>query len=167
MQEPTRLNSGEGRRRWGRRNDTRTRRSCRGSGEGIPQGAPISPLLSNLYMRRFILGWKVLGHERRLGAHIVNYADDFVICCRGNASAALEVMRAMMERLGRAVNEDKAGICRLPAESVTFPGYAIRRCYSKQTGRAYVGTRPSNKSVRRVTPAVIFAVSGRARLSPR
>jgi len=48
-------------------------------GRGTPQGAPISPLLSNLYMRRFVLGWKALGHERRLRAYIVNYADDFVI----------------------------------------------------------------------------------------
>jgi group II intron reverse transcriptase/maturase len=57
-------------------------------GRGTPQGAPISPLLSNLYMRRFVLGWKVLGHDRRLGAQIVNYADDFVICCRGTAEQA-------------------------------------------------------------------------------
>ena len=60
---------------------TRTRDAAR------PQGAPISPLLSNLYMRRFMLGWKTLGHEQRLRAHIVNYADDFVICCRGTADA--------------------------------------------------------------------------------
>ena len=35
-------------------------------GRGTPQGAPISPLLANLYMRRFVLGWKTLGHEQRL-----------------------------------------------------------------------------------------------------
>jgi RNA-directed DNA polymerase len=132
------------------------RRTTRAKDEkrGIPQGAPLSPLLSNLYMRRFVKGWKVLGHERRFGAHIVNYADDFVICCGGNAEAVMTVMRAMMGRLGLEVNEDKTGIRRLPDESVDFLGYTIGRCYSTQTGRAYVGTRPSKKSVRRVTQAV-------------
>jgi RNA-directed DNA polymerase len=54
------------------------RRSTRNrdEGRGTPQGAPISPLLSNLYMRRFVLGWKTLKHEKRLQAFIVNYADD-------------------------------------------------------------------------------------------
>src|SRR5262249_36552822 len=61
-------------------------------GRGIPQGAPLSPLLANLYMRRFVLGWKQLGHEQRLDAHIVNYADDFVLCCRGSAAQALTVV---------------------------------------------------------------------------
>jgi group II intron reverse transcriptase/maturase len=135
----------------GRRRTNRARREKR----GIPQGAPISPLLSNLYMRRFVLGWKVLGHERRLGAHIVNYADDLVLCCsRGNAEAALAVMRRMMGRLKLEVNEDKTGIRRLPDESVDFLGYTIGRCYSVQTGRAYIGTRPSKKRVQRVTQEI-------------
>jgi group II intron reverse transcriptase/maturase len=57
-------------------------------GRGTPQGAPISPLLSNLYMRRFVLGWKKLGWEEKLQARLVVYADDFVILCRNNAQEA-------------------------------------------------------------------------------
>jgi RNA-directed DNA polymerase len=117
---------------------------------GSPQGAPISPMLSNLYMRRFILGWKVLGHERRLGAKIVNYADDFVICCRGTAWEAMATMRTMMRKLKLTVNEAKTHVCRLPDESFDFLGYTIGRCYSTRTGRAYLGTRPSRKKVLRL-----------------
>jgi len=101
----------------------------RDEGRGTPQGAPLSPLLSNLYMRRFILGWKVLGHERRFDAHIVNYADDFVICCRGTAVAAMAAMRDMMARLRLTVNETKTRRCRGPDEPfwVTPSVGAIRR----------------------------------------
>src|SRR6266566_5704745 len=57
---------------------------------GIPQGSPLSPLLANLYMRRFVLGWKMFGLERALGARLVTYADDLVILCRkGKAEEAL------------------------------------------------------------------------------
>src|SRR6266498_1426471 len=97
----------------------------RDEGKGTPQGSPLSPLLSNLYMRRFILGWKVLGHERRLDAHIVNYADDFVICCRGTAAEAMTVMRDMMAKLGLTVNEAKTRLCRGPDEPFNFLGYTI------------------------------------------
>src|SRR5438270_12974599 len=94
----------------------------RDEGRGTPQGAPISPLLSNLYMRRFVLGWKALGHERRLDAHIVNYADDFVICCRGTATEAMTVMRRMMSKLKLTVNETKTRLCRVPDEKFDFLG---------------------------------------------
>jgi RNA-directed DNA polymerase len=124
----------------------RTTRS-KDEGRGVPQGAPISPLLSNLYMRRFVLAWKVQGHERRLDAHIVNYADDFVICCRGTAEEAARTMRNMMTRLKLTVNEDKTHLCSLPEETFDFLGYTIGRCYSPVTGRAYWGMRPSKKKV--------------------
>jgi RNA-directed DNA polymerase len=117
---------------------------------GCPQGAPVSPLLSNLYMRRFILGWKSLGHQQRLGARIVNYADDFVICCRGTAEEAMCVMRDMMGRLKLTVNETKTRLCRVPDESFDFLGYTMGRCYSPKTGRAYIGARPSKKKVARL-----------------
>ena len=117
---------------------------------GCPQGAPISPLLSNLYMRRFVLGWKVLGHEQRLQARIVNYADDLVICCRGSADDGLAVMRQMMEQLRLTINEVKTHICRIPQESFDFLGYTFGRCYSTKMGRAYIGTRPSGKKIKQL-----------------
>ena len=116
---------------------------------GIPQGAPISPLLSNLYMRRFVLGWKTLGLEERLQARIVNFADDFVICCRGTGKQAMAAMRTMMEKLKLTVNEEKTWRCRIPQEHFDFLGYTFGRCYSTKSGRAYIGTRPSTKSIRR------------------
>jgi group II intron reverse transcriptase/maturase len=123
-------------------------------GKGTPQGSPISPLLANLYMRRFILGWKELGHEQRLGARLVNYADDFVICCRGNAEEAMTVMRNMMSKLKLTVNEKKTRLCRLPEETFDFLGYTIGRRYSAKTGRASLGTKPSAKKVRRICDAI-------------
>ena len=126
----------------------------RDQGRGTPQGSPISPLLSNLYMRRFVLGWKVLGHEKRLGASIVNYADDLVICRRGRAQEALATMRVMMARLKLTVNETKTRVAKLPEEKFDFLGYTFGRCYSPKTGRAYLGTIPAKKRVKRICQAI-------------
>ena len=131
------------------------------SGRGVPQGAPISPLLSNIYMRRFVLGWKVLGHEARLDAHIVNYADDFVICCRETAEQASRAMRDMIKRLKLTVNEEKTHICHVPDEPFDFLGYTIERCYCRRTGRAYIGTRSSKKRIQRICSEVSEVTSSR------
>jgi len=65
-------------------------------------------------MRRFVLGWRKLGHEKPWKAYIVNCADDLVICCRVGAEQALTEMRAMMSKLKLTVNENRRGsvICR-------------------------------------------------------
>ena len=126
----------------------------RDEGRGTPQGSPISPLLSNLYMRRFVLGWKKLGHEQRLKARIVTYADDLVICCRDRGAEALAAMRDMMGKLRLTVNENKTRVCSLPEEKFDFLGYTFGRCYSPQTGRAYLGTTPSKQRVQRVCAAI-------------
>lgn len=124
------------------------------TGRGTPQGAPISPLLANLYMRRFILGWKQQGWEERLEARIVNYADDFVILCRGSAQEARERMQKIMGVLKLTVNEKKTKTCRLPEESFDFLGYTIGRCYSPRTGCVYLGTRPAKQRVKRICAEV-------------
>jgi len=101
-------------------------------------------------MRRFVKGWKTGGHERRLDAHIVNYADDFVICCRGTAEEAMSVMRGMMSKLKLTVNETKTRLCRLPEDTFDFLGYTLGRIYDRRTGYPYLGPRPSRKKIERL-----------------
>jgi len=113
----------------------------------LPQGAPISPLLSNLYMRRFVLGWKSLGYGERLQARIVNYADDFVILCGKSAERAHATMSALMGKLGLRVNTEKTRLCKVPEESFDFLGYRFGRCYSTKNGREYIGAQPSTKKI--------------------
>ncbi len=134
----------------------RRRRSTtnRDTGRGTPQGAPISPLLSNLYMRRFLLGWKALGYQERLDARIINYADDFVICCRGTGEAAMSVMQRMMDKLKLEVNEEKTRLCRAKEEPFDLLGYTIGVFHSRQTGRSYVGKWPSKQSVRELLATI-------------
>src|SRR5262245_44801628 len=130
---------------------------------GIPQGSPLSPLLANLYMRRFVLGWKKLGLERSLGSRIVTYADDLVILCRrGQAEEALQRMRELMGRLKLTVNEEKTRICTVPEGEFDFLGYTFGRMYSAKTGQARLGMRPSKKSIRRMVEK-IHALTAQAR----
>jgi len=128
---------------------------ARDNRRGIPQGAPISPLLANLYMRRFVLGWKMLGLERSLGTRIVTYADDLVILCRkGKAEDALQRLREIMGKLKLAVNEEKTRICKVPEGEFDFLGYRFGRMYSARTGQARLGYRPSKKSIQHAVDTI-------------
>jgi len=132
--------------RGGRRRTNRARRERKGT----PQGSPISPLFSNVYMRRFILGWKVLGYARRFKAEIVNYADDFAVLGKSPAAEMRSAVEVLMKRLQLPINAEKTRCCRLPEESMTFLGYRIGRNWRRDTGHAYIGTRPSPASVQRI-----------------
>jgi RNA-directed DNA polymerase len=135
---------------------------ARDNRRGIPQGSPISPLLANLYMRRFVLGWKKLGLERSLGSRIVTYADDLVILCRrGKAAEALRRLREIMGKLKLTVNEEKTRICKVPEGKFDFLGHTFGRMYSARTGKAYLGYRPSKKSIKRMVENV-HALTARA-----
>jgi RNA-directed DNA polymerase len=145
----------------------RTSRTSRNKddGRGTPQGGVASPLLANLYMRRFVLGWKTRGHERQIGAYIVNYADDFVICCRpGKAAQAMAAMRWMMDKLRLTVNERKTRRCHLPDETFTFLGFTFGPQVSWRTGRRYLMPSPAKNKVLAICNRISEETSGRTTL---
>jgi len=133
---------------------------------GIPQGSPISPLLSNCYFRRFVLAWKQFGHEEKLNARIVNYADDFVICCKPFTSRrALVAMRRIISGIGLQVNHEKTHVVNLLAkEHFDFLGYTIGQ-FVTSDGNTYYGTRPSKKALKKVMRKIHAETSRRWLLS--
>jgi len=125
-----------------------TRRSP--GNQGTPQGGVISPLLANIYMRRFLKAWEQRGYEHSLKTRIVNYADDFVILCRGTAPRALAEARAILTRIGLTLNEAKTRTCQVWQESFDFLGYTFGQCYAPKTGKPYLGVQPSRKRLARL-----------------
>jgi RNA-directed DNA polymerase len=124
------------------------------STRGTPQGGVISPMLANLYMNRFLKYWRQRDCGKTFGAEVVSYADDFVILSRGEAAAALEWTRRVMERLGLALNDAKTTLRDARCERFDFLGYSFGSHRHRRTGRSYLGVSPSPKSVRRIKAKV-------------
>jgi RNA-directed DNA polymerase len=120
----------------------------KGSQVGTPQGGVISPLLANIYIHRLLKAWKKFDLERKLRARIINYADDLVIVCRGDAEAALGWLRWIVERLGLKLNEGKTCVRDARTEHFDFLGYTFGPQISWK-GERYVGFAPSKKRVKR------------------
>ena len=120
---------------------------------GTPQGGVISPLLANIYFRRFLVAWEQFGWHEKYRTRIVNYADDFVILSRGRGREALLAARKLVSALGLTLNEEKTRLCQAGRESFNFLGYTFERLY-RFGGQPYLGKRPSDKSVQKFREAV-------------
>lgn len=121
---------------------------------GTPQGGVVSPALANLYMNRMLKGWRQTRRGEQFRAHIVNYADDFVILSRGKAKEALEWTRGVLERLDLTLNEKKTSLRNARQERFDFLGYTFGPHINPRDGGAYIGYSPSNKSVGRIKQKV-------------
>ncbi len=124
------------------------------SKRGTPQGGIVSPLLSSIYMNRFLKHWRITGQGARLQAEIVNFADDFVILSRGHADEALAWTRQVMTRLGLSLNEAKTSVRDARQESFDFLGYSFGPQRYRKDGHWYLGASPSKKSVARLKEKV-------------
>jgi RNA-directed DNA polymerase len=62
--------------------ETRPMKGGKRNTRGTPQGGVASPLLANIYMNRFLKHWRLTGCGDTFQAHVISYADDFVILSR-------------------------------------------------------------------------------------
>jgi RNA-directed DNA polymerase len=107
---------------------------------GAPQGAVLSPLLSNIYL-------DPLDHQMAAaGFEMVRYADDFVVLCRTaeDARRALEVVQAWVAENGLTLHPTKTKIVDARTTGFDFLGYHFR-------GR---GHWPRTKSLRKLKDAI-------------
>src|SRR6478735_5332912 len=145
LRAPVEERDGDGKRRMsGGKNN-----SC-----GTPQGGVASPLLSVIYMNRFLKHWRLTGRGEAFRAYIISYADDFVILSRGCAEEALAWTKAVMIRLGLTLNEEKTSLRDARSESFDFLGYSFGPHRYRKDGHWYLGASPSKKSVQRLKTKV-------------
>jgi RNA-directed DNA polymerase len=117
---------------------------------GTPQGGVASPLLSVIYMNRFLKHWRLTGRGEAFRAHVISYADDFVILSRGRAEEALTWTKAVMTKLGLTLNEAKTSLKDARQECFDFLGYTLGPRHLPNGGRWHLGASPSKKSVQRI-----------------
>ena len=107
-------------------------------------------MLSVIYMNRFLKHWRLSGRCQAFRAHVISYADDFVILSRGHAAEALTWTKAVMAKLGLTLNEAKTSVKEARRESFDFLGYTLGPRRFPNGGRWYLGAAPSKKSVQRI-----------------
>jgi len=118
--------------------------------KGTPQGGVISPLLANLYLHLLDRIWERHKLKTKLGAHLVRYADDFVVLCRQGIDRPMEVIRLMLDRLGLVLNAEKTHVVDAKQGGFNFLGFEIRIARSWRTGGHYANVQPSKKSLKTI-----------------
>jgi len=118
--------------------------------KGTPQGGVISPLLANCYLHILDRKWQRRHLKGKLQAHLVRYADDFVVMCRKEVEEPLKVVRQVLERLGLSLNEAKTRIVDATETGFDFLGFTIQMSQGASTGKPYPNVRPADKSLKKI-----------------
>jgi len=122
----------------------------KGNSKGTPQGGVISPLLSNCYLHILDRVWQRRHLRGKLQAHLVRYADDFVVLCRKDVAEPLKVVRHVLKRLDLSLNEAKTHVVDATQASFNFLGFSLRLNRGRRTGKPYPHVCPAEKSLKKI-----------------
>lgn len=132
---------------------------------GVPQGSPLSPLYSNIFLNLLDRVWHSRRYPENLGANLYRYADDVVLVCRKNAAQALQAFEVIVARMGLALNPEKTRITAM-ADGFEFIGFEFVRRRSPVTGHAVVYIFPSKTGQRRLRRQIKCFTKRRAPIAP-
>jgi RNA-directed DNA polymerase len=118
--------------------------------KGTPQGGVISPLLASCYLHILDRIWQRRHMKVKQQAHLVRYADDFVVMCRKDVQEPLKVVRYVLDRLSLSLNEAKTRIVDATQASFNFLGFSIRMSRGMRTGKPYPHVCPAEKSLKKI-----------------
>ena len=105
---------------------------ARNTNRGTPQGGVISPLLANIYFRRFLLAWKKLGYQESCDSVVVNYADD-------RAPRATDREMNLVRLRNCTTDEGKVPRDRLTGAGLKSPSAAVAKSHGREHRRKRSG----------------------------
>jgi Retron-type reverse transcriptase len=122
---------------------------------GTPQGGVVSPLLANIYLNALDRFWVNNGYgtNRNHDAHIVRYADDFVILCHHDPNRYFDLARSRLDRLSLTINKEKTRIVDA-IEGFNFLGHTFIRGESRKNKQYKTYYYPSDKAMKSVKAKV-------------
>jgi RNA-directed DNA polymerase len=132
---------------------------------GVPQGSPISPLYSNIYLNLLDQLWHKRDYPDRLKATLHRYADDAILVCRKSAFAALWAFESIAQRMGLTVNRHKTRITKL-TEGFNFIGFHFVKRRSPNSGKSGSYIFPAKDSQRSVRRKIKSFTKRRAPIPP-
>jgi len=132
---------------------------------GVPQGSPISPLYSNIYLNLLDQVWHRRGYPEKLGATLHRYADDGILVCRKDATQALQAFEGIALRMGLTINREKTRITKL-TEGFDFIGFQFVKRRSPNSGKLSIYIHPSKSSQRNIRRRIKSFTKRRAPIRP-
>jgi RNA-directed DNA polymerase len=133
---------------------------------GVPQGSPISPLYSNIYLNLLDQLWHSRGYPAKLGATLHRYADDALLVCRKSARPALAAFEAIATRMDLTLNRDKTRATRL-TEGFDFLGFEFVKRQSPTSGKNTIYLFPAKSAQQKIRNKLKYLTSRRAPISPQ
>src|SRR5262245_42743154 len=147
--------------------DQEGKRRTKPTERGTPQGGVISPLLANIYLHLFDRVFLSYCRATGLRAHLVRYADDFVIVMRGGMKEAVNQVKQVLARMELKLNDEKSRVVDMRQESFDFLGFTFSRKKSLKTGRVITLVERAPKSAEQFRDEVRTMTSRKSHCVPQ